>query len=176
MRLIALDLETTGLETGLDQILQVGMLCFDAGTGEVVGEYETLVRSECGRYAGNPFALQMNAGLLKRLADGEGIERAALRNALHKQLNDWGFYEDRPHAVGFNVAAHDIAFLKQLGKSLFHHRAIECGTLLMSEFGRHTPMSSKEWCATDGKDVEHTALADCHMARKVYIYCMGVES
>lgn len=172
MRLVALDLETTGLEPQIDQILQVGMLCFKAETGEVVGEFETLVRAPCGRYLGGAYALAQNAALLKRLADGEGIERESLRGKLHSQLNAWGFYENRPHAVGFNVAAFDVAFLKTLGKSLFHHRSIECGTLLMQEYETRVPVSSKVFSADT---VAHTALADCYMARKAYLYAMGVE-
>jgi oligoribonuclease (3'-5' exoribonuclease) len=181
MRLVALDLETTGLDPQKHQILQVGMVCFESTTGEIVGEFETLVRDWKG-YHGDPYSLAMNAELLKRIADREGVFSGTLWDMMLRTLRDWGFAFDeddpstRPHAVGFNVGSFDIQFLKAAEIDLFHHRSIEVGSLLMNSFNYPSPVTSRQWAYSEGHtDMPHTALADCHMAVKAYIYAMGFE-
>lgn len=174
MRLVALDLETTGLNPGLDQILQVGMQCFESETGEVVGECEFLVRSSCGRYTGDPFALAMNVELFKKLAvaNDDFHYLSELPYAISSHFARWRV--DRPHAVGFNVGSFDIQFLKQNDVDLFRHRSIELGSLLMSHLGSGVPITSKNWARELGQeDMPHTALADCNMARLAYMACRG---
>ena len=168
MRIISLDLETTGINPQTDQIIQIGMLCFDTETGETFGEMEHLVRHV--RYEGDPFALQMNAKLLRRLADGEGIHKNNLRFVVSEFLRDHSLI--KPHVVGFNVAPFDLAFLKAADIDLFHHRAIELGTLLMSTTDSPLPVTSNEAMKLLGKDrkVAHTALQDCRDARELYLH------
>lgn len=178
MRLVALDLETTGLNPQEDQILEVGMVCFESDTGDIVGEFERIVRHD--RYTGSAYALAMNSDILKRLADfstdnPNSCWVADLRSRMLKQLTEWGFEKERPHAVGFNVAPFDIAFLKQAFdyRKMFHHRAIELGTLLMAPSHTLAPVSSKAVAqAIEGstlEDMPHTALADCKVAVESYM-------
>ena len=168
MRLVALDLETTGLNPQEDQILEAGMVCFESDTGEIVGEFETLVRHP--RYEGGAHALAMNAQLFRDLADGRGIGLSMLREWFQDNLGCCLGYGNlnKPHAVGFNVAPFDIAFLKASNIDVFHHRAIELGSLLQKTFAEYSPISSKAFTAREGGEVAHTALADCHMARRAY--------
>jgi len=174
MRLVALDLETTGLDPQKDQILQIGMLCFESITGEVIGEFETLVSH--ARYEGDAYALQMNHKLLKRLAAGEGANIASARSLMAYQLRVWGFdigdRKSKPVAVGFNVAPFDLAFLKASRIDLFSHRAVELGTLLMHVFKDCQPVTSNAYMEARGLEVTHTALEDCRMARDAYLDAM----
>lgn len=173
MLLVALDLETTGLDSQKDQILEIGALCFDSETGEEVGTFEKLIRHD--RYEGNATALAMNADLLRRLGEGEGVKLFEAEFMLHQALGIWGFNTDeceRPYAVGFNVAPHDLAFLKAAGIDFFRHRAIEVGTMLMGAQAewQDVPVSSKQWQGFRGEQVAHTALEDCRMAKEAYMY------
>lgn len=170
MRLVAFDIETTGTDPQKDQILEIGAVCFEAQTGEVVGEFERLVRHS--RYSGDPYALQMNAGLLKRLADGEGTGLTQALVDLRNALTDWGFDSDnKPIAVGFNVGKFDLAFLNTAyGKGFFSHRTIELGSLLMSPVESLVPVSSRGVATALGlEDMPHTAVADAEIARKAYV-------
>jgi len=188
MKLVAFDLETTGTNPQTDQVLQIGMALFESTTGEVLDEFELLVRHD--RYEGDPFALQMNAKLLRRLSEpGAGVpwrvehlvnygESHTSYPALRKvsdRLVKWGFNNpinptgEQACAVGFNVGKFDLAFGFQ---KLFSRRSIELGTLLMPSFGSHDPVSSKEWHAFNDREVAHTALADCLEAVKAYHYVM----
>ena len=68
---VAFDLETTGLYPRRDQILQIGAVAFTPST-EDCEEFSCLVRWD--RVSGDPFALQMNASILKRIASGATIQ------------------------------------------------------------------------------------------------------
>ena len=75
-------------------------------------------------------------------------------------------------AVGFNVAAFDLAFLNNITDApIFHRRTVELGTLLMSVAGSVVPVSSKEAVLMLGTErtVAHDALRDCHDARDLYM-------
>lgn len=176
MILVALDLETTGLNPQRDQILQLGMLAFDTETGETVGELELLVAHD--EYRGDPYALAMNADILRRIAKagrGDIVHDRRLDNRVSVTLDLWDM-PNRPKAVGFNVTPFDLAFLKAAGVDVFHHRAVEVGSLLMPRMGAIAPVTSAEWMAFHaGADVAHTALADCRMARDAYAYALGLE-
>lgn len=174
MKLIALDLETTGLNPQTDQILEVGMVCFDSETGEVHGEFQTLVSHD--RYEGSAYALQMNQEILLELTDTNmryktcyGESHMLEHEMLEFTKFTWGL--DRPHVVGFNVAPFDLAFLKASGIDIFDFRAIELGTLLMGPMESATPVSSryvvKMVRGPDAK-VPHRALEDARLAVELY--------
>lgn len=171
MRLVALDLETTGTDPEKDQVLQIGMLCFDADTAEIVGEFEIDVRHQ--RYSGDAYALYLNREILGRLRDpNHGVPWVAARFLVFDQLEAWGFSrENKPHAVGFNVGTFDLRF----GFAhLFHRRTVEIGSLLMRAMGSSAPVSSKEFQEFCSLEVAHTALEDCRMARNAYAFAMGI--
>ena len=154
MKLVALDLETTGLEPHEHQILRVGMVCFDSNTGESIGTEEFVVRHST--YWGDPYALSMNHEILRRLSDpatGEGVSE--MGGCISEALHQWGFAK-RPIAVGFNVAPFDIAFLKAAGVDVFSHRAIELGSLLMNMFAKDEPVTSNQ-------AAEHLGLSLIHI-------------
>lgn len=178
MKLCAFDIETTGTDRDDDRILELGALVFDAETGDTLGEFERAIHWE--RLTGDPYALMLNAGLIARIAKGEGT------TPLYDSLQDlWGFLSDNfPHrneeapiAVGFNVGSFDLAFLRKAaerswsGGEFFHHRTVELGSLLMAYTGSPGPVSSKEALPLlgEGREVAHTALQDCRDARDLYM-------
>jgi len=174
MKLVALDLETTGLNPRTDQILQIGMALFESATGQIIDTFEVEVRHN--RYEGDAYALAMNANLLRRLANDQGKPIHFVEREVRNKLLGWGFGDtNRPTAVGFNVAPFDLAFLKKACLDMFHHRAVELGTLLMPVFSQHTPVSSKQFAKHIGEIVQHTALDDCKLAIKAYTLAMEMK-
>jgi oligoribonuclease (3'-5' exoribonuclease) len=164
MRLVAFDIETTGLDPQKDQILQMAAVVFDPVNQISLGEFDTLVCHS--RYEGDAFALQMNAGILKRLAKGEGHSPSYAYHRLHSFLTDHQALKS--HAVGFNVGKFDLAFLRRIhiGPDTFHHRTIELGSLLSQD---GLPVSSKEATVNClGREVTHDALQDCRDAAELY--------
>jgi len=70
MRYVSIDLETTGLDWDNDQILEVGVVLDDLQNPIPLDQLPTLRLLVChDRIEGNPFALAMNAHLIKEIAD-----------------------------------------------------------------------------------------------------------
>lgn len=181
MKIIAIDVETTGLNVNQDQILQIGAVMFDSTDMETpvdeLPSFETLVQYD--RYTGDAFALQMNQAILLRLAKEGGAPPAdAIFNLLRGFIldhseeieNAQGFKKKvAPHPLGFNVAAFDIAMLKNhgLNPTLIHHRPFELGTMFAHpETG---PAKSSEIIPKLlGTEVAHDALKDAQDAVELY--------
>ena len=73
MRLVSIDLETTGLDPRCCDIIEFGAVAFDSDKPDIpVEELPTfhayIVRAV---YQGEPFALGMHAAIFKRIADRE---------------------------------------------------------------------------------------------------------
>ena len=184
MRLAALDLETTGLNPQTDQILQIAVVAFDPDDPTIpvheLPYFYTDVRY--ARYEGDAYALQMNATILKRIADG-GRDVPSLRQAIGDYCSGGRIrttlidfiqeqfpgddYKRGPHPVGFNVAAFDVAFVKAAGYDLFHYRPIDLGSLLSAD---GLPVSSTNALNIIGREVTHDALEDARDAVRLYRY------
>ena len=75
MPYVSIDLETTGLDPTYCQILEIGAV-YDDGFKFVddLPIFHKYVYSPDGRYCGEPFALQMNAKILKRLSSVSAVD------------------------------------------------------------------------------------------------------
>ena len=172
-KIVAFDLETTGLDPRKDQIIEMAAVVFDRDdTSTPVDElphFQTLVKHK--RYWGQAYALQMNAEILLALHDGGGqfLEFAMddLENFLLDQCGEeFRCGEKLPYPLGFNVGKFDMAFIRNEECELFHHRAIELGSLLSQD---GIPMSGKEAINKYlGRDVAHRALQDCRDAVELF--------
>jgi oligoribonuclease (3'-5' exoribonuclease) len=174
---IAIDLETTGLDPQRDQILQIGAVAY-GGYGEPA-EFNTYVRHE--RYEGDAFALQMNAEILRKLADKEARipdAKSALMS-LSCFLDRYCGTQATPHPVGFNVGPFDMAFIRAAwpcDRWPFHHRCIELGSLYASPAGFPATSSEITYRAL-GRDVTHDALQDARDARELHqLWCVNVQA
>lgn len=164
---LSIDLETTGLDVTRDQILQVGAVAY-GGEGKIA-ELDVLVKHE--RYEGQAYALQMNAGLLRRLAGGEGVILWKALDLLHEFVLD--NCAERPFPVGFNVGKFDRVLLERdwnLSKSIvydfpLHRRVLELGTLYARPAHGFRPASSAEVCQNvlDLDEMPHDALQDARI-------------
>lgn len=181
MRLLAFDLETTGLDADTCQVLQMAACCFESDTGTILGEFEVACSHEV--YRGDAFSLVMNNNLLKRIdahsrlktqartisrnGDVLPIDRAWL--GMRTFIRKW-FPAGDATAVGFNVGSFDLAFAnKKMEDNPFSHRTIEMGTLLMGMLGQSTPVPSDEaFKFFKLGPVPHDAIADCKGTVKIY--------
>lgn len=178
MQIVYIDVETTGLDPAKCQVIQFGALIDDlSGPLDQCPTFEILIKYD--RVQGEPYALWMNAALLKRIADGEGL----YPNAVASRFNDFlaANQIDISKAItlgGKNVAMFDIPFLCTLpainrnglqccgGKNYkFRHRVIDPGSMWALPTDLTTPdlKTCLERADIRGTDsiVKHTALADC---------------
>jgi len=136
---IALDIETTGLDPETCQILEIGAVYNDMS--RPVAKCQTFERLiDHKTITGSPYALRMNANLISRIADGEGVD---LDGAV-ADLMCWITYLanrdkfDTVHLVGKNVGSFDVPFLKRVPSwqaFLFHYRCLEVGSMYATPDG-----------------------------------------
>lgn len=176
MRLVALDLETSGRDPQTHQILQLGAVVFDTETRETLGEFERVVHHS--NILGEPVALAMNEKIIRQISKEDAHYWPSVKSQFTEFLCEFALscYGDhishRPVAVGFNVGPFDVAFLNRVTNvPWFSHRTIELGSLLMPMFGSHAPVASKDAAKMLNKDdLDHTALQDARDARDLYFH------
>lgn len=173
MRYISIDIETTGLDPGRDQVLSVAMVAEDTFTPNIKVEdlptFSCLVRHE--RYSGDAYALAMNAKLLEQLA-GKGKAEASAQVFDGRRPNgepaQWeeeamAWLRRRPApliAAGKNVAGFDLKFFHPKLRSGFHHRVIDPGSVFI-DWDKDAPLGLGDLLKNikDG-GVSHTAVDD----------------
>lgn len=140
MKIISLDIETTGLDESVCQILQIGAIMFDSTLG--IEQFEDCKTWSCiidnGEHiTGSPYALNMNRGLLEVLAKLETIpdrdkrqhyraeanilSQGQVADSFYKWLLDCGIEVDVTsksdkiyiNACGKNLPSFDIPFLNK---------------------------------------------------------------
>lgn len=172
MRLLSVDIETTGLDPTQDQILEVGMIYQDNLGGRRT--FHTFVSHT--RYCGNAFALAMNAAILKEIANlekGKVFDDLCTLEELPGKLDGWftflsGNEGDFKKFVlcGKNVSSFDMAFLKMVpgwdfAAKWFGHRALDIGPMYTLPTDE-VPPDLKECLKRAGlhPQVDHRAISD----------------
>jgi len=189
MKYVSLDIETTGLSPGDDQILEFAAVVDDWVTpiGDLP-KFERLIKHD--RIRGNPFALHMNSEILRLISKSPIVcDRATKRfsqgcctpDQLLPQFNYWlNELEVEPmniHAAGHNAAGFDIPFIKWLdgyGEIIkFHHRVLDVGSLYFEPDDHELPFTQK--CLSRAGipgELQHRALPDAlnavHLIRAKY--------
>lgn len=115
--IISIDIETTGLDMEVCQILEIGMV------DEVRNEFHCYVDN--GIIIGEAYALQMNQAILKKIAGGQGISKYDVA----KKMKAW--LPDDFTVAGKNFGSFDLQFLKKLPDwdIKIDHRIIDVGNL-----------------------------------------------
>lgn len=197
MKLVIIDLETTGLRPYRDQVLSCALVLLDTESiPESVFSLPAIeFRLKRSEIRGQPFALQMNAELIRQTLEGTEQDRVSyishdlLPYEIHKFLADhhWVDGETRKSAFdhkliwcGKNVASFDLQFLLQendgtYGYHLapaFAHRTFDIGSYMATIADEMVP-DLKE-CMTRANIqhpfVEHQALADCYDVARCIMY------
>ena len=175
---VSIDLETTGLDPENCQILQVGLVIDDWTTPiEDLPTFEIFVQHD--RIHGEPFALQMNAAILKELANPSENKFHCKPNRVEDAIAEWfaslhwGIEPKKIMAAGKNFASFDLQFLKQLpdfGQRLrFHHRSYDPAMCFMDwdNDALLPPMSDCMKRAGLEGVVAHTAVEDALVVVKL---------
>lgn len=195
-RYVSIDIETTALEPEDGQMIEFAAV-IDNGEGTIADLpfFRRLILPDCGIIRGTPFALAMNAEILReidaelKLPDCERSPDACYRTDLADQFKRWLDDEsvgDRPTIGGKNFSAFDSGFLRA-GSNFFttvapHHRVIDPGNLYWrpAEDGYLLPDTAK-CLARAGipKAVSHRALEDardvCRLIRH-HVACHAIAA
>jgi len=174
---VSIDLETTGLNPDYCQILEFGAV-FDNWKGPIsqLKRFQRYILHD--QITGEPFALQMNAALLRKIATYKfGDAGFCLSRYLYGEFRLWlreccGWdITKNITPAGKNFATFDLRFLRPLGFDCFHRRTLDPALLYWRP--EDTILPDSKTCldrAGLGSKVAHTALEDaeavCHMIRR----------
>ena len=139
MRYVSLDIETTGLDPHRDMILAFALVVEDTEADplppvEELPHLYVVVKHK--RLEGHPAALHMNEDLIAAIASEDPplgaklLEDGNAAKALVQFLSDH-FGEKRAVVAGKNVQAFDLQFFPRPIRDLFHHRAVDVGSVLV---------------------------------------------
>jgi oligoribonuclease (3'-5' exoribonuclease) len=126
---LSIDIETTGLNPDTCQVLELGCVLNDFSKPLMACRtFEMIINP--GHIQGEPRGLAMNARLLEKIADGNGMTHPFAMKSFAQWMRD--YVPSRVHPLGKNVAGFDIQFLQRLPEwpaGHIHYRSLEVGTL-----------------------------------------------
>lgn len=167
MPYLSIDIETTGLNPDTCQILEIGVVWDDwiRPIAELPTYRRLVIHDE---YRGNPYALALNAALLKQLAGPRQpwfLKEEEVGEDMAAWLKSCGWDGKNMTPAGKNFASFDRQFLKRLPgfeKSVgLHHRTLDPAILYWQPDDEKLP-DSKTCYQRAGMDEEvaHTAVED----------------
>lgn len=178
MKILYVDLETTGLNPVHDQVLEIGMVIDDLMEQKPLDElprFGGVIYRE--RYSGHPYALAMNHKLLKVIADRDPIVNFYTDDDILSYMCEW---LDKNWTQGYslnlggkNVAKFDVPFLKTLlgieqdqplkiGSYSVRQRVVDPGMLYLRPDDSCVPdLNTCLERAGITKRTQHTAIDDC---------------
>lgn len=176
---VSLDIETTGLDPDLDQILEIGAVIDDLKRPvKDLAEFHCYVMHE--RVFGSAYALSMHPKILRRIATKESGYRYLKPEEIVGAFLDWlleqGVNPKKHHLTmaGKNFASFDRQFLKQLRnwdiQIPMRHRSIDPGNLFWLPHIDGVDLPSTATCmkrAGIEGEVAHTALEDARVVVKL---------
>jgi len=169
---IAMDIETTGLDTDIVQAIEVAMI-FDNGLHTVKELVTDRFYIDHGTFVGEPFALSMHPHIFRAIANSRAgketdVPVLSKEQALHRISTHlaewWEKCTEKPTLAGKNLAIFDIPVLTNNGlltKEYYKHRVLDTGPLYLPDFG-YVPNQDEINTKIGRKSVSHKALDDCY--------------
>lgn len=172
---LSVDLETTGLDMK-SAILEIAFVLDDGKSPVDQLEKHSYVIQHNSFTHAEPYALNMNAALIKQIAEKK--DTVSLEFALKQleiALTDLSYkcqkYDEETKAwridrkvciAGKNVASFDIPLLRANGftSSLISHRTIDTGSMYFKDFGGVIPSQGEINKLIGREEVSHRALDD----------------
>lgn len=168
----SVDIETTGLNPENCQVIQFGIILDDLESDiETLPAKCWLVRTDGDIYQGQPFALQMNAEILKQLSvprkesPYNWCRPVKLVETVKQWLKQYGWEGEKLTFAGKNFASFDKPFLMKLGwsKVFQGHRSLDPGSMYWRPSDGGVVPSTEECAKRAGitlSENRHTAVAD----------------
>ncbi len=127
MRYASIDIETTGLNPDTCQILEIGIVIDDLEQpiNPIPPTLHLYIKHDL--IVGEPYALNMNARIIKILAENK-LPNIVPEFKAESLIQDflWTHFPDKPTVAGKNFYGFDFRFINKVWKHLkFHHRAID---------------------------------------------------
>jgi len=165
---VSIDLETTGLDPCECQVLEFGAVIDDwhSPIDELPRFQRDILPCE-GYISGQPYALALNADILRRLHDNGGLEEELLGRQFAQWLEENGLDPKHVQASGKNFSSFDAQFLLRMPQFSEHvhfkHRAIDPAVFYWRpDIDDCLPSTSECLRRADLPDrVAHTAVEDC---------------
>lgn len=134
---LSIDIETTGLKPECHQVLEVAaVLDWDRPLMDCP-TFHMIV--DPGDIVGTPYALAMNAELLRAIADGDGVRPLTFTDRFHDWLMCNGVSPDnKVTLLGKNVASFDWQFLRRMPSfptACVNYRFLDIGSLYATRDG-----------------------------------------
>lgn len=188
---VAADIETTGLDSSYCQVLELGAV-IETDWREPVEQLPTFhTYVYHSRIVGEPYALWLNADILKRIADRKKPENAHYQflhpdevlPALAMFLQSHGLDPKKTVIGGKNFGSFDLQFLNKLygyGQQIaFRHRFVDPAMMFWDPRIDDAPPDSKTCMERSGipGEVKHTAVEDSQgiirMTRNKFAHLMN---
>lgn len=174
----SIDIETTGLDYEKCQILSIGACVIDLDKKEIVNRFYGRIKLD-GFY-GEPFALQMNADLIKEMNQlthyihsENSVNIFDNQSKVFEVFKNWFAPYKAYSVVGKNFAIFDLNFLNGvLGKGYFNRRILDVGSMYY-EPKIDTKIPNLTEClyrAGFQEEVTHNALEDAEQVAKLVIH------
>lgn len=193
MKLVSLDLETTGLIPGRHEAWEIGIVPFDldAQRWHVQFVPENLAYAEgaalsIGGFYDRSTALYQPLGMATNLlVEDERFNDGFARGSAQEILLEILRQLDGATLMGLNVGSFDCVFFKQLVERFslvpnWHHRQLELGSFVAGAWGARRPLSgsainerAEKYGITN--DSAHNAFADAQWNMDVYRWVTGQE-
>lgn len=149
MKYLAIDLETTGLDSDYDQILMISMVIEDSTNPlplSSLPHFTSYIKHE--KIKGSAFALGMNSWILNHISGRENYKPyQVLKGKQNWDYEDTGikdtwiepalsflnehFKDEKITLAGKNVGSFDLQFLPKELKDRFRHRVIDVGNMFI---------------------------------------------
>jgi len=168
---VALDIETTGLDTQTCQVLEIAMVVDVQGLSvRDCPVFHAIIRPE-GLIVGEPYALAMNSRVLGLIADGKGHEWDGVVDDIQSWLTALVGHGMTATLLGKNVGSFDIQVMRRYPhwpSKFFSYHSLDVGSLYATPEGIK---SQKQLMREFGQDFdfpgnEHEAVYDarCSLA------------
>lgn len=163
MKYVSLDLETTGLDSNLHQIIEIACVIDDLSCPPEIDylrkceSYHKIVRHPNYNFSPHAMKMHMRNGLLDELLGNAYVDSADVAGAdqVGGLLMNWLIKSDlhdpfsKPAVAGKNFARFDAPFLLKLhgfsiGQEWWHHRSLDVGSLYAK--ATDTELPSTEEC------------------------------